>query len=96
MEEFRDGLIRLKGLLAGRVDRILEGHGNGELSFAIFDGVIEVCNQVLAGESDRVPYDLRGYRGFTARARKAHSLDRVDGGYGNLIYREDRLWKKQI
>ena len=95
VEEFRDGLIRLKGLLAGRVDRILEGHGSGELPFAIFDGVIEVCDQVLAGNTDRIPYDLRGYQGFTAKARKPHSLDRVDGGFGNLIYREDKLWRGQ-
>ena len=95
VEEFRDGLIRLRALLAGRVDRILEGHGSGELPFAIFDGGIEVCNQVLAGDTDRIPYDLRGYRGFTAKARMPHSLDRVDGGFGNLIYREDRLWKSQ-
>ncbi len=93
VEEFRDGLIRLKTLLEGRVDRLLEGHGSGELPFAIFDGVIEVCNQVLAGETDRIPYDLRGYRGFTAKARKPHSLDRVDGGFGNLIYREDKLYR---
>ena len=91
VEEYRDALIRLRDLLEGKVDRILEGHGTGELPFAIFDAVIQVCNEVLAGDSDRVPYDLRGYQGFTAKARKPHSLDRVDGGYGNLIYREDKL-----
>lgn len=96
VEEYRDNLILLRDRLDGRVDRILEGHGNGELPFSIFDGVIQVCNQVLAGEMDRIPYDLRGYRGFTAKARKPHSLDRVDGGFGNLIYREDKLWKHQL
>lgn len=96
VEEYRDGLIRLKGLLDGRVDRILEGHGNGELPFEIFDAVIQVCNEVLEGNTDRIPYDLRGYVGFTAKARKPHSLDRVDGGYGNLIYREDKLWRRQL
>lgn len=96
VEEYRDNLILLRDRLDGRVDRILEGHGNGELPFSIFDAVIQVCNQVLAGETDRIPYDLRGYRGFTAKARKPHSLDRVDGGFGNLIYREDKLWKHQL
>ena len=95
VEEYRDGLIRLRSLLDGKVDRILEGHGNGELPFEIFDAVIQVCNEVLAGKSDRIPYDLRGYVGFTAKARKPHSLDRVDGGYGNLLYREDKLWRRQ-
>lgn len=95
VEEYRDGLIRLRALLDGKVDRILEGHGNGELPFEIFDAVIQVCNEVLEGNTDRVPYDLRGYVGFTAKARKPHSLDRVDGGYGNLIYREDKLWRWQ-
>ena len=95
VEEYRDALLRLKQLLAGRVDRILEGHGSGELPFAIFDAVIRVCNEVLAGDSDRIPYDLRGYKGFTAKARMPHSLERVDGGYGNLIYREDKLRRWQ-
>lgn len=96
VEEYRDNLILLRDRLDGRVDRILEGHGNGELPFSIFDGVIQVCNQALAGETDRIPYDLRGYRGFTAKFRKPHSLDREDGGFGNLIYREDKLWKHQL
>ena len=96
VEEYRDALIRLRMLLDGKVDRILEGHGNGELPFAIFDAVIQVCEEVLAGNTDRIPYDLRGYKGFTAKARKPHSLDRVDGGYGNLIYREDKLWRRQL
>ena len=96
VEEYRNNLIHLRDQLNGKVDRILEGHGSGELPFAIFDGVIQVCNQVLAGETDRIPYDLRGYQGFTAKARKPHSLDRVDGGYGNLIYREDKLWHRQL
>ena len=96
VEEYRNNLIHLRDQLNGKVDRILEGHGSGELPFAIFDGVIQVCNQVLAGETDRIPYELRGYQGFTAKARKPHSLDRVDGGYGNLIYREDKLWRRQL
>lgn len=95
VEEYRDNLLRLKDLLEDRADRILEGHGNGELPMYIFDGVIQVCNEVLEGDTDRIPYDLRGYQGFTAKARKPHSLDRVDGGFGNLIYREDKLWKWQ-
>lgn len=96
VEEYRDNLIRLRDRLDGKVDRILEGHGNGELPFAIFDGVIQVCQQVLDGDTDRVPYDLRGYRGFTAKKRLPHSLDREDGGFGNLIYREDKLWRRQL
>ena len=96
VEEYRDNLIRLRDKLSGRVDRILEGHGNGELPFSIFDGVIQVCQQVLDGDTDRIPYDLRGYRGFTAKKRLPHSLDREDGGFGNLIYREDKLWRRQL
>lgn len=95
VEEYRDALIRLRDLLEGKVDRILEGHGNGELPFAIFDAVIQVCSEVLEGKTDRVPYDLRGYKGFTAKKRLPHSLNRADGGYGNLIYREERLFRAQ-
>ena len=96
VEEYRDNLIRLRDRLKGRVDRILEGHGNGELPFAIFDSVIQVCEEVLAGNTDRIPYELRGYKGFTAKKRLPHSLDRADGGFGNLLYREDKLWRSQL
>ena len=96
VEEYRDALIRLKGLLEGKVDRILEGHGSGELPFEILEAVIRVCGEVLEGNTDRIPYDLRGYKGFTAKERLPHSLERRDGGYGNLIYREDKLWRRQI
>lgn len=96
VEEYRDTLIRLKGLLEGKVDRILEGHGTGELPFEIIEAVIRVCDQVLAGDTDRIPYDLRGYKGFTAKERLPHSLRRRDGGLGNLIYREDKLWRRQF
>ena len=95
VEEYRDNLIRLRAELEGRVDRILEGHGSGELPFSIFDSVIRICQQVLEGDTDRIPYDLRGYQGFTAKQRLPHSLKRVDGGAGNLIYREDKLWRWQ-
>ena len=43
-----------------------------------------------------IPYDLRGYKGFTAKQRLPHSLKRVDGGMGNLIYREDKLRRSQL
>lgn len=96
VEAYRDALMRLKSLLSGRVDRILEAHGTGELPLEILDAVIRVCEQVLAGDTDRIPYDFRGYRGFTAKERLPHSLQRRDGGLGNLLYREDKLWCRQV
>ena len=93
VEELRDTLLNLETRLAGRVDRILESHGEGELPLEILRAVARVCDQVLTGDSDRIPYDFRGYRGFTAKERLPHSQKRVDGGLGNLLYREDKLWK---
>ncbi|MBR6378197.1 MAG: MBL fold metallo-hydrolase [Oscillospiraceae bacterium] len=93
VEELRDTLLDLDKQLRGRVDRILEAHGEGELPLEILGAVARVCDQVLTGDSDRIPYDFRGYKGFTAKKRLPHSQKRVDGGLGNLLYREDKLWK---
>ena len=84
--------LAVKDRLGDNFDRVLESHGNGELPGGILDGVIEVCRELLVGKSDRVPVIFRGMTGFLAKKRKPNSLEREDGGTGNIIYREDNLY----
>ena len=91
VEGLLHSLLSCQARLENSFDRVLEAHGNGELPANIMDGVIDVCRELLAGQSDRVPYEFHGLTGFLAKKRKPHSLEREDGGTGNVIYQEERL-----
>ena len=85
---YRQNLLRLKERLAGRFDVVLEAHGSGSLPAGILDGVIEVCGDVLAGNTDDVPCTFAGVEGVLAKARRPHSQLRTDGKYGNIFYKK--------
>lgn len=90
MEAYGENLRALKERLAGRFDTVLDAHGTGELPADIMDGVLEVCDDVLAGRTDDVPYAFGGCRGVLAKARLPHSQLRADGKTGNIFYRKER------
>lgn len=96
VEDYRGTLLAYQPRIAGAADRILEAHGVGELPLGIIDGVIGVCEDILVGRSDRIPYSFRGYHGLIAKARRPHSAARLDGGCGNLIYPEHRLFSAGV
>lgn len=67
---------------------MLEAHGSGSLPAGILDGVIEVCGDVLAGNTDDVPCTFADVEGVLAKARRPHSQLRADGKYGNIFYKK--------
>ena len=67
---------------------MLEAHGSGSLPAGILDGVIEVCGDVLAGNTDDVPCTFAGVEGVLAKARRPRSQLRADGKYGNIFYKK--------
>ena len=96
VEAYAESLRRLQSKIGGAFDRVLEAHGTGELPPEVLPGVLQVCRDVMAGRSDRVPSKFRDLSGFLAKARKPHSLSRADGGIGNLVYREDKIWEGKL
>lgn len=87
--EYRDNLRSLDQKTAGRYNRILEAHGKGDLPLDIMEAVAQVCDDVLSGNSDEIPYSFQHYHGFIAKARKG--LNRLDGKHGNLLYRKENI-----
>lgn len=94
IQEYRASLLRMKSRLAGKFDTVLDAHGTGTLPSDIIDGVIDVCNDVLAGRTDDVPCIFAGHRGVLAKARRPHTQLRADGKSGNIFYDPYRLKKE--
>ncbi len=52
--------------------------------------MIQVCDAVLAGETDDVPFEFMGQQAYIAFSADEH-MNRADGVDGNLIYSKERL-----
>lgn len=88
--EYRESLVRLQGFEDGW-DRVLRQHGTCESPKSILAGNIGLCDLILAGKDDHAPTEFDGQQAFMAKAVDPATGQRLDGGEGNLVYREDNI-----
>lgn len=90
--DYREMLLRLKDAVDGRYDHVLFCHGpDGRGSADLIDSVISVCDDILRGETDDMPF--QGFHGESVCIAKAmdSTFSRVDGGTGNIVYDSSRI-----
>lgn len=92
IEEYLENLCILKQQ-EERWDSLLLSHPIGAAPKSMLDEVIHLCDEILKGATDEVPYDYQGKPAFIAKAVDENMLRR-DGVYGNIIFRKDKLRKK--
>lgn len=86
---YRQMLLRLKQATAGRYDRCLFCHGDGDGPADTIDGVLAVVEDILVGKDDQVPFSAMNHANDNLRLAKAMDFARfcrADGGVGNVIY----------
>lgn len=86
VEEYRESLYQLKEKLNGKFDTVLASHGDGKLSKEVINDNIRVCDQILAGEAEAIPFAFGGDRGLIAQKG-------VQPGHGNIVYNQEHIWK---
>lgn len=91
VEEYRDNVVALRARTRGLYDRVLITHGVTDAPVSILDEAVELCDEVLAGRSDEVPFEFLGHHALVARALDEETGDRRDGGFFNLVYDPQRL-----
>lgn len=87
---YRENLIRIKERLDGRYDTTYLCHHVMTGSKDMLAHVIEVCDEVLKGKADDIPFDFMGHHAFVAKEANER-FERVDGGEGNIIYDKEKL-----
>lgn len=90
--QYRENLLRLQAETDGKYDRTLFCHGMGDGCADMIANVIAVCDDILAGKTDDMPF--RGFNGEPALIAKAMDFSRfcrADGGEGNVIYNPDNV-----
>lgn len=91
VSQYKQSLQRLKPLVEGKYDKIYLSHGPGSCPTSVIDGVIAVCDDIMVGNTDDVPFGFKDSTGFLAKAEITRDV-RVDGGIGNVIYNKDRIF----
>ena len=90
--EYKETLLKLKAKVDGKFDRTLYSHGIGEGAFDMMDRVIAVCDDIMEGRVDNVPF--RGFSGepvCIAKAMDFQRFGRADGGEGNIVYDPNKI-----
>lgn len=92
IHQYENHLKKLKVTTAGKYNRVLASHGNGELPVDIIDRVIQVCEDIKSGDVDKVPFQFKGSTGVIAKAVNMPAMDRIDKKYGNIVYDPGKVW----
>ena len=91
VEEYKESLKTLKEQTDGKYDRVYLSHGPGDGEANMIEGVIQVCDDIMSGNTDDMPFDFMGEKAFLAKTLTPKG--RADGGVGNIVYKKDRVWK---
>jgi len=91
VETYRQMLLGLKEKTDGKYDRVLVSHGMGEGGVGMIDSVLAVCDDILAGRADNLPFQSPMGTGLIAKAMNFERFCRADGGEGNIVYNPQRL-----
>lgn len=90
LEAYRRNLLSLIPRIQGRYDRCFMMHHDMEASGQLLTNMVEVCDDILAGNVDDVPFDFMGGHYFIAK-KIAPGFVRTDGGEGNIVYNKAKL-----
>lgn len=91
VETYRRNLTAAAAELAGSYDRVFSCHHDMELAADIMKNVIDVCDVIMKGKADDIPFHFMGNDAYIAIACD-EKFQRADGIQGNVIYNKARVW----
>lgn len=91
VSQYRKLLKNLKEQTEVKFDRVYLSHGDGDAPKEILNNVILVCEDVMKGISDEVPFQFLNYQAFIAKEVEPIRMQRKDGGIGNIVYSKEKI-----
>lgn len=95
VEEYRENLIRVEKLIAGRYERCYLMHHEMEASKNLLGNVRTVCDDILRGNTDNQEFLFRGTVNYVAKAAD-RQFKRADCGEGNVIFNKNKVYKEGL
>jgi hydroxyacylglutathione hydrolase len=91
LKGYREMLKRLDQQTKGKYNRVLLSHGDGNATPAIIPSVIALCDDILNGHSDEIPFMFMGQQALIAKAID-RNFERIDSGEGNIVYAKSKIF----
>lgn len=92
VSEYEESLKKLKKELEGKFDTVYLSHGDGNGHKEMIEDVMQVCEDIKAGNTDDIPFSFMGKEaGLIAKAIGSDMM-RLDGGRGNIVFRKNRIY----
>ncbi|WFR56349.1 MBL fold metallo-hydrolase [Anaerocolumna sp. AGMB13025] len=87
--EYKNSLLRVK-TREEEYDKVYLSHAPKDSAKEILDEVIHICDLILDGKSDDIPYSVPGMKdGYIAKKVKSENNNlREDGKIGNIVYKK--------
>lgn len=90
LEVFQKNLLSLAKRLEGRYNRCFIMHKTSLVSGDLLHNLIALCDTILEGKDDKVPFSFRGKDVFFAKAVGPDFMP-LDGKDGNIVYSPNHL-----
>lgn len=90
LSDYQKALTENRVRLKGKYERVFLSHHVMETDKDIMDHVNAVCDDILAGRADDLPFEFMGMRAYIAKRCSEH-FERADGKSGNIIYSKNKL-----
>ncbi len=78
-------LQKLDQATNGRYDQVLLSHGISVAPKDMISSVLSVCQDIILGKADDIPFEFMGKQAYIAKAIGENRM-RADGGLGNIVY----------
>lgn len=95
VEDYKKEVLRIQRMLQGKYDHIFLSHVSMEIGMELFDHIIQVCDDIMKGETADLPFEFMGTKALIAKDMTLNAdgfFERSDGSYGNIVYRKDRVF----
>lgn len=89
VSEYRDATLKTAEKTRGRYDRVFISHHSMETGCDIMDNIAVLCDEILEGSTDDVPFEFMGMKAFIAK-KCNERFERCDGKCGNIIYSKEK------
>ena len=92
VEEYKENVDIMKERMKGKFDRVFLSHGSIDAAPGILEDMSDLCDDVMKGNTDDIPFEFMGTKAFIAK-KMDDSFKRVDGKSGNLVYNKEHVFR---
>lgn len=87
---YRKNVEALSAKTKGTFDRVFYSHGAVEGNEGVLEEAVELCDDIVNGRTDDLPFEFAGQKACIAKAMD-EQMNRLDGKMINVVYRKTKV-----